>query len=381
MFQPDFSRRRRDSAGTLGFLDMCWSESRWDTWDTWDRSVLTSPRRRLLTRALSEWGRTRMLWDPSRVQVDRDRVYASLPAIVQRWYDGFLDPDGHFLRRLTDDRNNDGQISAIDELFIHEWLRGQYVDIRHEEDGRGPDFRVYEDDGLKFSVEVASIFLKNEFSQTLSRHDQLATFLNSRVSPSSGYILQLDRSSEPSPRPSPLVRWVLRKIDELNASQTPPAHVREVYRDPNGTHVDVSFIRLGPGSTYSQNPAAPTVAFGPFIGGFVERETAERLIARLDKKGGSRYEVGGRPFLVAGVIHDPFCDVDTIRKAIHGDADLMGFFGSTHQPRSTRVSAVVAVRLRSLEPNIDASIEFFANEQAAIPWDSGLLGLPAWAKG
>jgi hypothetical protein len=61
---------------------------------------------------------------------------------VNSWYQDFPDPDGLLAAKLTSS-NNEIYCGALDELYIHHALRQVEADVRYEEGGQGPDFRVY----------------------------------------------------------------------------------------------------------------------------------------------------------------------------------------------------------------------------------------------
>jgi hypothetical protein len=52
---------------------------------------------------------------------------------------------------------------ALDELYVHQVLRRLEPEVRYEEGGQGPDFRVYHDGRQVLTVEVLSLFLRPEW--------------------------------------------------------------------------------------------------------------------------------------------------------------------------------------------------------------------------
>ncbi len=74
---------------------------------------------------------------------------------VNAWYQGFPDPDRQLAAKLTS-TNNEVYYGALDELYIHHALRQVEPDVRYEEGGQGPDFRVYRDGHQVLAVEVLS---------------------------------------------------------------------------------------------------------------------------------------------------------------------------------------------------------------------------------
>jgi hypothetical protein len=71
-------------------------------------------------------------------------VAAAGRANVNAWYSRFPDHEGNLGARLTSPRGADHEV-ALDELLLHEKL-AQKAKVSYEEDGSGPDFRLYSDD-------------------------------------------------------------------------------------------------------------------------------------------------------------------------------------------------------------------------------------------
>lgn len=75
-------------------------------------------------------------------------------AAVNTWYAEFPDtPDRTFAKRLKSG-NAVTHYGALDELYVHHLLRRRFDDVRYEEGGKGPDFRVYENGACILAVEV-----------------------------------------------------------------------------------------------------------------------------------------------------------------------------------------------------------------------------------
>ena len=72
---------------------------------------------------------------------------------VNRWYREIDDADGRFAQRLRSEIDVD-HYQALDELHIHHLLRTRHEDVRYEEGGVGPDFRVYDAGTCVGAVEV-----------------------------------------------------------------------------------------------------------------------------------------------------------------------------------------------------------------------------------
>jgi hypothetical protein len=84
---------------------------------------------------------------------------------INDWYRRFPDLDGKLARRLQSG-NNVTHTGALDELFTH-YLLSQKPDqsVTYEEGGVGPDFRLYRRGEFVGSVEVLSLFHKQEWTR------------------------------------------------------------------------------------------------------------------------------------------------------------------------------------------------------------------------
>ena len=100
---------------------------------------------------------------------------------INDWYRSFPDPDGKLERKLRSESNGE-HIPALDELFTHHVLSQRLgQSITYEEGGRGPDFRIYRQDQLVGSVEVVSLFQKQEWTKEEESHARLADELDKRL--------------------------------------------------------------------------------------------------------------------------------------------------------------------------------------------------------
>lgn len=80
---------------------------------------------------------------------------------------------------------------ALDELYVHQCLRAVEPDVRYEEGGQGPDFRVYHAGRQILAVEVLSFFLRADWASEARRHGELSDRLNKTFRPQ-GYFLHVE---------------------------------------------------------------------------------------------------------------------------------------------------------------------------------------------
>jgi len=121
---------------------------------------------------------------------------------VNAWYGEFPDPAGRLAAKLTS-ANDGNHYSALDELYIHHALRQVERDVRYEEGGRGPDFRVYRDGRQVLAVEVLSLFMREEWTREARRHHELTDRLNKTLRPQ-GYFLHVEVLVQPQGTSLPL---------------------------------------------------------------------------------------------------------------------------------------------------------------------------------
>jgi hypothetical protein len=316
--------------------------------------------------------------------------------VVNTWYSVFSGASDAFAAKLRSEVDH-GHYQSLDELFVHQQLRdGGWEDIRYEEGGEGPDYRLHTEDTYVGGVEVASLFGREDWSADQRRFARLADGLNERVVPTAGYFVglqpeQLDR--EPSIRK--LADFVRRKIevlpdpDEVDLSSVAGNGIVEDCYEDEGVSITVLFLPMRPGARSRHDPDTQIVGMGPFSGGFVNSYL--RLRDRIGDKASGRYELRDRPFLVAVGIHDSFCSDDQVIDALYGgeavvfDADdptvnewtrrndgLFGVDRERPQGRHRRVSAVATF---SFVPwNVDtAAVHIYDNPFAEHPWPDHVL--------
>lgn len=311
---------------------------------------------------------------------------------VNRWYATFPDADGRMAARLRSERDVDHH-QALDELHVHHLLRRSSDDVRYEEGGVGPDFRIYAEGVLVGAVEVLSLFGREDWEEERRRHDRLADELDRRVPPTAGYFVRLKiEEAEREPAPRRFADFVVRKIAELppyDEFELPsgggrPQLPTAIFED-GSCRVLVEFMPMKPGAATRSNPIGRIVGLGHMTVGFVN--SGARLKERLTDKAGSRYDLGETPFLVAVGVHDTFCTDDQVIEALYGHEAIVvatmqptwhhdGLFGVDRKKgiaRNTRVSAVGVVAGRRLEQRGVADVALLENPLPAVPWRRDLM--------
>lgn len=169
-------------------------------------------------------------------------------AVVNDWYLRFPDTDGKFAARLRSEVDADHH-QSIDELFVFVRLTAAGDEVRYEEGGRGPDFRVYRQGQLRGTVEVASLFQQQEWTDEEQRFNRLADAVNARVSAAGGYFVELE-PNELSRQPSltKLSAFIESQIASLPRPSEPRAPraislPRAVYRE-SGVRIDLTFLPM-----------------------------------------------------------------------------------------------------------------------------------------
>lgn len=315
--------------------------------------------------------------------------------IVNEWYREFGDEGGRLAAGLGSESDSHFH-QSIDELYVDHLLRSSgYSDIRYEEGGRGPDFRVYVNSGLLFAIEVLSLFAREDWTREQLLHARLADEIDRRVGTSGGYFVhfQVRRSVGPIP-PTKLANFINRAIADLPPHETVYHRLEDGERirlsatfDQAGALVEVHFLAMRPGARALTDPDARVVGAGPVVGGAVN--SALRLRDRLRGKMPSRYDLPeSAPYIIATVIRDSFCSSDEILTAVYGvnglqhaRSDRTGtaidgcFFSSDpDQPMNRRVSAVLAVERLSLPSYENSSLTLLDNPFADSPVRENLLG-------
>jgi hypothetical protein len=285
-------------------------------------------------------------------------------ARVNAWYRDFPDPQGKLAAKLVS-TDNEVLHGALDELYVHHALRKVEPDVRYEEGGQGPDFRVYRAGQQILAVEVLSLFLRAEWASEERRHGELTDRLNKRFRPQ-GYLLDIEVLQQEQGRNLPLKE--LTKAAGSFLQDLPPPNVTtaasssgqplpraDFVRD--GIHVRFEARPMKPNAASLTDPNARIVGTGALIGGLVDSD--ERLKDRLNTKRKKRYSLDPTvPFILVVGNHDLFCDDLELLLAVYGrDWEAMvgkrpplwhqqpqfaGFFGigQGERPYHTRFAAV-----------------------------------------
>lgn len=316
--------------------------------------------------------------------------------VVNAWYREMDDPDDTFATRLRSGVDVDHH-QALDELYVHHLLRQQYDDVRYEEGGVGPDFRVYQNGRRVAAVEVLSLFQRDDWTKEQLQHARLADELDRRLRPTAGYFVDFKLDSvDREPPPRRFADWVARQIaalpppEDLNlAAGATRANLPSAVFTAEGCRITTYFLPMRPDASARTDPDARIVGMGAAIGGMVN--SGARLKDRLVAKAGGRYDIDGIPFLLAVGIHDGFCSDDQVLHGLYGGEAVVlgtaravrqpdGFFGVDHQRggRNTRVSAVAVISpmLCWSPSNIDTAV--YENPFPTHAWPAGALPSTRW---
>lgn len=311
-------------------------------------------------------------------------------AVVNRWYESFPDRDGRLAARLRSEVDADHH-QTLDELHVHHLLQQQHQDVRYEEGGRGPDFRIYVDGRCVGAIEVLSLFQRQDWTDDQLRHGRLADELDSRVPPTAGYFANFQvKAAQRDPSPRRFADFVLTRIAELPPYDQAPQSIsddRFEYTE-DGVRIELWFAPMKPDARSLTDPDARISGFGQMIGGFVN--SAFRLRARLAEKATKLrrlYQVDAVPFLIAVGIHDINCSTDEVMNALYGSEVVVvatassarqgdGFFGvDADHPDGRRraVSGVVVVTGLPLWSEASPDVALFHNPFAVDPWPDDLM--------
>ncbi len=311
--------------------------------------------------------------------------------VVNQWYRDFPDDDGRFRVRLCSEVDVD-HYQAVDELYVYSLLSGSGIDVRYEEAQGAPDFRIYMDNQLIASVEIASIFEEAAWGVEGKRHARLAEVVDRHLKPTKGYFVGFQiEAGDRDPVPRKFIAWLSRELDELPdiTETSAPTLIngrRTVhdYRDDK-VWITVQFFPMRWNAPARADPDASIVGMGQAVGGMVR--AASRLQDRINDKAGARYELNGAPFLVAIGMHDITCSDDQVFDAIYGHESVGlasgrvsrmgdGLFspaGLSGMSRHSRLSAVAVVRHFVTWKPEAADVVVVENPNAQHAWPSTIL--------
>jgi hypothetical protein len=316
-------------------------------------------------------------------------------ATLNRWYADFPDPDGALAARLRSETDSE-HFQAIDELVVHHILRQRWSDVRYEENGAGPDFRVYESGRYRGGIEVASIFEREDWSDEQRRYGRLADALNDKIKPTAGYGLRLEIKGDGEPTVRKFVAFLTRLLAELpDPDNSPPIESlddcrTEVYAE-DAVRVRVTFLPMAPGSNRRHDPDSQLVVMGPMIGGY--GNTAERIRDRVYAKAGGRYQLNDAPFLIAVGLSMPLFQTDhDMVTALYGteavnigsgttfhrNDGVFGFDPHELDGRSQRVSAVAFLQQVRLWRPDEIAVSVMVNPYPLHEWPPELLSATRW---
>ncbi|WP_127508640.1 hypothetical protein [Actinoplanes solisilvae] len=275
--------------------------------------------------------------------------------IVNELYQWFPDVSG---RLRADLRSTDNRrlLSALDELYVHEQLRQRYHLAYEEGVKTRPDFRLYSGPEYVGTVEVLTLFERDDWGKEARRNAWLEDEIN-RLVPLTTHSLSFDvHRWDSTPNVKHLTRW-LRSI--LEALRQDPDHLdHDATGTPERVYVgrstDIAFQFYPLRRDRRPADGGASVIGGPVTGGFID--AAIRLRDRLDVKAG-KYELDDKPFALVVGIRDSWCSVEEVHEALVGTPAVViatgqatrrgdGFFGVGRKHPSgkrTQVSSVFSL--------------------------------------
>lgn len=315
-------------------------------------------------------------------------------ATVNEWYQQFPDPEGRMAQRLRSEIDVD-HLQALDELFVHRILRQRHEEVRYEEGGVGPDFRVYEQGELMLAVEVATLFMRSDWNDDDRRHNRLADALNRLVRPSQGYFVSFDIKVAPSePAPRHFAEWIAKELSRLpphtNLSGSGYDDIPTAIYERKGVRIEVRFLPMKADAHTRSDPEARIVGTGRMTVGFVN--SGSRLKDAISKKGGGRYDIGSVPYVVAVGNRDSFLSGDVVVDGLYGnDAvrfdfrdpsrvealrennGLFGYDPARRRVRHSRISAVAVLSDVRLWDPTTADVALYDNLSPLVTLPDGLF--------
>lgn len=223
-------------------------------------------------------------------------------------------------------------LQAVDELHAHHLLSESY-EVRYEEDGRSPDFRLYRSSELVASIEVCSLFPAEQFSAEVARNERLTAEINRRVQVRRWQVAITAIRWVRQPRTSAIARWLERTIANL-PEPTPEAtvhdHPKRVY---SSAEVEIEFSFLPRQPTADPEVGTSVVIMGPPV--FQFSTSGRRLRDALTRKAGGKYDHRDKPFAIF-VSAREWCDTDDFVNAIYGDDEIRVEVGKPGSARNAR---------------------------------------------
>jgi hypothetical protein len=216
---------------------------------------------------------------------------------INNWYRSFPDPDEKLARKLRSESNAE-HIPALDELFTHHVLsKRPDQSATYEEGGVGPDFRLYRRGEFVGSVEVLSLFQKQEWTKEEESHARLADELDKRLDLSHGYYVTFEVvENAANVRPAGFAECVERQLKQLpnvrdgSAARVPREQwAQPIPYEPPGARVLVRFHPVSPDRVPHPGGTNRVVATGAMIIGFPA--SPERIRDRVAEKAGNQKKV------------------------------------------------------------------------------------------
>lgn len=276
--------------------------------------------------------------------------------VVNDLFSRFPNDGGRMYKALHSD-DEKRLLSALDELLVHDLLSRRYRVEYEEGEGTHPDFRLYGDSGVYVGVvEVATLFLRDDWAAEERRHAVLEDGLNARLRLTTHSVDFEVRRWDNMPSVRHMAKWLGRALDDLH---TDPGALpidwlgmsEKVYSTRS---VEIAFRFLALPEDYVVKDGDPVVLGGAAIGGCVD--SAVRLRDRLDDKA-VKYDLRGKPFAIAVGVRDNMCDLGEVYQAITGTPAVVvatgegtrkgdGFFGNGRDRtdgKHQRVSAIFSI--------------------------------------
>lgn len=298
-------------------------------------------------------------------QITRPEAIADR-ATINDWYRSLPDSDGTVAIRLRSELNNQ-HYPAVAEVIVHRLLRSRHEDVRYEEAPGAPDFRVYQDDELVLSLEVMALAQRADWTSEERQHDVIVDALDERVKGGQGYMLDIVELRVSTP---PSLNALAKFVEQFLADLPPPAEVSAALEagrplptttyQAEGIFMQVAALPLRKPIEPDEEGATRIVGMGPAMGGMVN--SGIRLKEALRDKGARRYDLGDCPYVVAALIHDPFCTTDQWMNALYGPdrlslrpddpialalpAEVQGLYGrdpTSMDARATGTSSVLII--------------------------------------
>lgn len=321
-------------------------------------------------------------------------------ALVNHWYRLLPDPDGRVADRLRSEQDVD-HLQAIDELLAHHLLRIRSVDVRYEEGGSGPDFRVYRDSSLVGAVEVLSLFDPQDWSIGQQRVNKLIDFLNERLGAPTHWFIGMNGDLEDFPEAEVPIRLCVDFLQSQLATLPTEPDFMDVDEWPTATFefgkdsLEFCFLRRSADRPDEERSHSRIMAHGPTVGGMVN--VGGRLKSRIGKKRPERYELEpDTPYLVFSVIHDSFGDEWDVKNALYGQTAVEiatkrsvrngdGVFGTSRRsqaivPKNTRIAGVSVCTGLQTSFIERLTLDIYDNPYAKRHWPSLLPHLRRFEK-